>query len=37
MILLSLPVMVCLMFGYFISGMLADAAIDIKAHLHEKD
>ena len=37
MILLSLPVMACLMFGCFIAGMLTDAAIGIKAHLNKKD
>lgn len=36
MILPSLPVMGCLMFSCFIAGMLTDAAIGIKAHLHKK-
>ena len=37
MIILSIPVFTALLVGCFIAGMLTDAAIGIKAHLHKKD
>ena len=37
MIIISIPVFAALLVGCFIAGMLTDAAIGIKAHLHKKD
>ena len=37
MIILSIPVFAALLVGCFIAGMLTDAAIGIKAHLHKAD
>lgn len=37
MIILSIPVFAALLVGCFIVGLVTDAAIGIKAHLHKKD